>query len=127
VRRIWDYDLLEALGGAPCHAPDADLLLYAQGLVASLVGATGTLIGLAMGGRPDGLAQSQQRWRGRQPPPPNEDPDSVKTKPPDILPEEKSQLQREISNDSSTRISEKLVILMTGAIFAILLIFLQCK
>ena len=127
VRRIWGYDLLGALDGAPCHAPDADLLLYAQDLVSSLVGATGILIGLAMGERPDGLAQSQQRWRERHPPPPNEDPDSAKTKPPDILPEEKSQLQREISNDSSTQISEKLVILMTGAIFAILLIFLYCK
>ncbi|KAK0745826.1 hypothetical protein B0T18DRAFT_137752 [Schizothecium vesticola] len=124
VRRIWDYDLLDALDGAPCHAADADLLLYAQGLVSSLVGETGMLIGLAMGGRPDGLAQSQQRWRERHPPPVNEDPDSAKTKPPDILPEEKNQLQREISNDFSTRISEKLVILMTGAIFAILLIFL---
>ncbi len=132
VRRIWGHDLLATFDETSSYVLDESLLQYAQGLVSSLVGATSIVIGLTLGGRADGLTQSQQRWRERHasppPPPPNEDPESANPKPPDILPEEKSPLQREIrNNDSSTHISAKLVLLMAGAIFAILLIFLCCK
>ncbi|GAB1316383.1 hypothetical protein MFIFM68171_06593 [Madurella fahalii] len=53
VRNIWGYNLLDAIDKTSGHEIE-DLLLYAQSLASSLVGAASSLIGSTIRGGPDG-------------------------------------------------------------------------
>jgi ankyrin repeat protein len=108
-----------------------ELLQYAQGLVSCLTSTANGCFSTTTSVRNHraSLDQSQRSWRERHPnpPPPSEHADPVEPKPPDYPPQGQSQIQEDILNISSTNIDPRLVVLLTGAAFIILLLFLMCK
>jgi hypothetical protein len=130
VRDIWRVNLQMEFGESPSLDMDVDLLQYAQGLVSSLVHDAKDFIE-PMSSSHHGLEASQRRWRDRQglPPPFARIPEPFDRKGPDDTPNGSSHsLGREIHDHiSSTQVTLKVVVIMTGAIFMILLVFLCCK
>lgn len=126
IRGVWGIDVTnERLSPS-----SSELLQYAQGLVSSLVGATSGLIRPTAEGGRDGLEESQLRWLERDTTRRDVENDRglVGQEPPDNPLPETPRLSEMILDDiSSTRISGELVILMTGAAFLIILIFLLCE
>lgn len=130
VRDIWEVELSMEFGNPPIPNFDIDLLQYAQGLVSALVHEAGVLIEPTRDCQ-HGLEQSQQRWRERRAelPPFMGNPELAEPKPPDGPSQGTPHfLRKEIfHNIISVEVNTKLAVLMTGAIFTILLVFLVCR
>jgi hypothetical protein len=126
IRGVWGVDVTNE----QISPSSGDLLQYAQGLVSSLVGAASGLIRPTAEGGRDGLEESQLRWLERDTTRRDVENDRgpVGREPPDNPLTETPRLSERILDDmSSARTSGALVILMTGAAFAIVLIFLLCE
>ena len=130
VRGLWG---VVPQGAPEFDAAEGDLLHYAQTLVSSLVGEARSILWPGPAGQLD-LRQSQLEWRQRrnhshegEPPPKDPDPpDDDAAQQPDPGGGIR-ELVRGREDSSSTMMAPKLVLLMSGAIFISLLVFLVCK
>ncbi|KAI9759870.1 MAG: hypothetical protein M1840_003072, partial [Geoglossum simile] len=137
VRMMWDVVLDENL---PCseQASKLETLTYFQALASTMVHQTNGFLGLR-GASDRGLESSQERWRLRKAksiqteertPLPSgsrtKSSNTIDPKPPDPPAQPKGYLlRREINEDnSSAKTSPIVVVLMAGAIFAIVVLFL---
>jgi hypothetical protein len=129
----------------PGSLPDPDVLIHFEELATTLISQARDQFGLdAL--NDSGLESSQKRWQlrndktpssasptdthpdvgpsGRKGQPP---PDILHPQPPDPVPYSRTKtLNQEIKDDVSVIVKPLVILLMAGAIFAIVLIFLQC-